>query len=249
MSALHIARAAGAAFEPGRAGMLYRDLTPPCADGRFIASHIAIPAAGPVGDWVHYHRVAVQFLVCRTGWARLVYEDQGEPFVFEAGDLVLQPPLIRHQVLDCSAGFEVVEIASPARHETLADARLALPNDRLAPERDFSGQRFLHARAAEGSWTPLAPGWERRDTGLSLACGGLADAMVARPSDREDLLAPPFEGELSLGVLLAGEATLAAGGLHALAAPDAFVAPAGEAWRLSHASADLQLLLVTSPAS
>ena len=52
-------------------------------------------------------------IAVRRGWVRVVYEDQGEPFVMEAGDLVLQPPGIRHRVLESSPGLEVVEITLP----------------------------------------------------------------------------------------------------------------------------------------
>ena len=118
----------GASPAQGRAGMLYRDLIPSRLGGRYIASHIAIPEGGPVADWVHYHRIALQMIFVRRGWVRVVYEDQGEPFVMNEGDLVLQPPLIRHRVLESSAGLEVIEISAPALHETFADHALQLPN-------------------------------------------------------------------------------------------------------------------------
>src|SRR6185436_13024852 len=105
----------------GRAGMRYRDLIPGRQGGRFIASHIAIPEGGPVADYVHHHFVRVQLIYCHRGWVRVVYEDQGAPFMLEAGDCVLQPPGIRHRVLESSVGLEVIEIGSPAVHETFAD--------------------------------------------------------------------------------------------------------------------------------
>ena len=105
----------------GRAGMLYRDLIPSRLGGRFVASHIMIPQGGPVPDYVHYHRVRFQVIFCKAGWVRLVYEDQGEPFILNAGDCVLQPPEIRHRVLESSTGAEVVEIGCPAIHETHGD--------------------------------------------------------------------------------------------------------------------------------
>ncbi|HEU4825730.1 MAG TPA: hypothetical protein VFS85_04570, partial [Dongiaceae bacterium] len=98
----------------GRAGMQYRDLVPSRLGGRFIASHIRIPVGGPVPDYVHFHRIRFQMIYCRKGWARLVYEDQGAPFLFQAGDCVLQPPEIRHRVLEASDGLEVIEIGCPA---------------------------------------------------------------------------------------------------------------------------------------
>ena len=74
-------------------------------------SHIRILKAGPVSDYVHFHKIRFQMIFCNKGWAKLVYEDQGSPFIFQAGDCILQPPEIRHQVLENSDGFEVVEIA------------------------------------------------------------------------------------------------------------------------------------------
>ena len=245
-----ITRAAdGSRAGEGRAGMLYRDLIPSRLGGRFIASHISIPLGGPVADWVHFHKIRFQMIFCRRGWARLVYEDQGAPFLFQAGDCVLQPPRIRHRVLESSAGFEVVEIGCPALHETLADHDLALPNETLAPGRDFGGQRFLHSVAARTPWTAHgAAGFERRETGMAEATAGLADARVIRPAGARAFKAPPHRGEFLFGFLLEGSAALDYADAHALGPGDAFVIPAGEPWGLSGASADLALLEVILPA-
>jgi mannose-6-phosphate isomerase-like protein (cupin superfamily) len=234
----------------GRAGMLYRDLIPGRLGGRFIASHIAIPNGGLVADWTHFHKVRFQMLVCRRGWVRLVYEDQGAPFLFQAGDCVLQPPRIRHRVLESSDGFEVVEIGCPALHETLADHAMALPNSILAPDRDFGGQRFLHHVAAHTPWTPHgADGFEARETGMAGATGGLADVRAIRPAASRGFEAAPHDGEFFFGFVLEGSATLEHDGArHPLGPTDAFVIPAGDAWGLSGASQDLQLLEVMLPA-
>ena len=146
-----IRAAEGPAAGEGRAGMLYRDLIPGRLGGRFIASHISIPEGGPVADWVHFHKIRFQMIFCRRGWVRLVYEDQGPAFLMQAGDCVLQPPRIRHRVLESSPGLEVVELGCPALHETLADHGMDLPTATLAPDRDFGGQRFLRHVAAEGA--------------------------------------------------------------------------------------------------
>ena len=45
-------------------------------------------------------------IYCMKGWVRLVYEDQGEPFLLEPGDCVLQPPEIRHRVLESPPGLD-----------------------------------------------------------------------------------------------------------------------------------------------
>ena len=108
--------------------MLYRDLIPGRLGGRYIASHITMPEGGPVADWVHYHRVALQMIYVRRGWVRVVYEDQGEPFVMSQGDLVLQPPEIRHRVLESSAGLEVDRDQRAGAARDLADHELELPN-------------------------------------------------------------------------------------------------------------------------
>ncbi|THD59915.1 hypothetical protein [Phenylobacterium sp.] len=233
----------------GRAGMLYRDLIPGRLGGRFIASHIAIPDGGPVADWVHFHKVRFQMIFCRRGWARLVYEDQGPPFLMQAGDCVLQPPCIRHRVLESSPGFEVVEIGCPALHETLADHGMDLPTAALRPDRDFGGQRFLHSVASDTPWTPLgATGFEARESGMADATRGLADVRVIRPASARGFTAPPHDAEFLFGFVLEGAATLEHGGVHALGPADAFIIPAGEAWGLSEASDDLQLLEVMLPA-
>jgi uncharacterized protein YjlB len=234
----------------GRAGMIYRDLIPSRLGGRFIASHIALPEGGPVADWVHFHKIRFQMIFCRRGWARLVYQDQGPPFVMAAGDCVLQPPRIRHRVLESSPGFEVVEIGCPALHETLADHDMALPTGRTLPDRDFSGQVFLHAVAADTPWIAHGDtGFERRETGMAEATRGLADAYVLRPGGATRFIATPHDGELLFGFLLEGSAVLERQGDYPLGSGDAFAIPAGEAWALFDASPDLALLQVVLPAA
>jgi quercetin dioxygenase-like cupin family protein len=249
------------AWVTGRAGMLYRDLLPDRQGGRFIASHIHIPQGGEVPDYVHFHAIRFQMIYCRAGWARLVYEDQGPPFLFEEGDCVLQPPRIRHRVLECSPGLEVIEIGSPARHDTFADHELALPTGEVRA-RDFAGQRFVRHRAAEASWVPCRDGFEARDLGIAAATAGLAGARVSRPSgaspghaaraitsDRAAMHA--HDGELRFSVVLRGGVTVerAGGAGEQLAAGDSFAVPAGMPHRLTDGSADLELLEVALPAS
>ncbi len=233
----------------GRAGMIYRDLIPSRLGGAVVASHIAIPDGGPVADWVHFHKVRFQMIFCRRGWVRLVYEDQGEPFILAAGDCVLQPPRIRHRVLESSENLEVVELGCPALHETLADHDMELPNGRLDPDRDFSGQVFLRHVAAETPWVAHGAGFEARDTGMVKATRGLADVRVLRPAGADRLASPAHHGDLLFGFVLEGAAALERQGGHPLAATDAFVIPPGEAWALSACSADFSLLQVFLPAS
>ena len=235
---------AGDAPGQGRAGMLYRDLIPGRLGGRYIASHITIPEGGPVADWVHYHRVALQLIYVRRGWVRVAYEDQGEPFVMNEGDLVLQPPLIRHRVLESSSGLEVVEISAPALHATYAEHELELPNGRN-PGRIYGAQRFLRHVAAETPWTP-AYGGEAQETEIRIASSGLAEVRTLRPLRHEALAFGGQLGELVFGFILDGSATLDHRGTHDVGPADAFVIPPGKAWKLRHPSSDFRLLHVTT---
>src|SRR5262249_21741991 len=158
------------AWSSGRAGMHYRDLVPDRQGGLLVASHIRIPRGGPVPDYVHYHRVLFQLIYCVAGSARVVYEDQGPPFELRKGDAVLQPPALRHRVLECSPGLEVIEVSCPAEHETLADLELELPTPERRPERDFGGQRFVRHQAAGAAFLPWsARGFEAQGLGIGPA--------------------------------------------------------------------------------
>jgi quercetin dioxygenase-like cupin family protein len=239
-----VTKAKSAAGE-GRAGMRYRDLIPSRLGGRYIASHITIAEGGPVADWVHFHRIAFQLICVRKGWVRVVYEDQGAPFVMAAGDIVLQPPGIRHRVLESAAGLEVVEITCPACHETFADHEMALPNGDADPAGELVGQRFLHHIAATAPWTPWH-GAEAQETGLREATAGLAEARILKPGPAPLIAVPPHDGELVFAFVLEGSARLEHGEGHSLGPADSFVIPPGEAWRLTEASDDFRLLHVTT---
>ena len=241
----------GAGWGVGRAGMLYRDLIPDRQNGRFIASHIRIPDGGPVPDYVHFHKIRFQMIYCYRGWVRLVYEDQGPPFVMQAGDCVLQPPEIRHRVLESSPGLEVIEIGCPAEHMTCVDHVLPLPNAKLDPTRSFGGQRFVHHVAAKAEWKPWRlAGFAARDIGIGAATGGLAGVKVARVTGAPKGETVRHGGEFLFVFVLEGGATLDAGaeGTHRLAAGDAVTVPRGLPHRLSECSADLELLEVALPA-
>ncbi len=233
----------------GRAGMRYRDLLPDRWGGSYVASHITIPEGGPVPDYVHFHKVRFQVIFVKSGWVRLVYEDQGEPFVMVAGDCVLQPPQIRHRVLESSPGLEVIEIGTPALHDTVADWSLELPNGRGEPARDWSGQRFVRHVAAGAGYQPWRlAGWEYRDTGIGVATGGIAGVRVARATtgSRE---AASQDAEFAMLVLLGGEVTFEADGTGERLRESSSVAiPGGTTYRLLDATPDCELLDVTLPA-
>jgi quercetin dioxygenase-like cupin family protein len=225
----------------GRAGMLYRDLIPGRLGGRYIASHITIPGGGPVADWVHYHRVSLQLIFVRRGWVRVVYQDQGAPFVMNEGDLVLQPPGIRHRVLESAPGLEVIEVSAPALHETFADHELPLPNGER-PGLAYGGQRFLRHIAANTPWTDFH-GAQAQHAQLWDATGGIAEARLIRPGIAAEIAFSPQQGELVFGFVLDGTASL---NDCELRPADAFVVPPDEPWSLKAMSPDFRLLHVAT---
>jgi mannose-6-phosphate isomerase-like protein (cupin superfamily) len=232
----------------GRASMQYRDLIPSRLGGRFVASHIRIPAGGPVPDYVHYHRIRFQMIFCKAGWVRVVYEDHGPPFVMQAGDCVLQPPEIRHQVLEASPQLEVIEVVCPAVHETFADHDLPLPNDKVNPDRVFSGQHFVRHVANGANWAPWRiAGLEARDTGIAAATNGLAAVRVIRSSG-EHTGTIRHDGEFLFFFVLRGEMGMRNDNLgsHHLHENSSCVIPTGAQFELT-ATAGLEMLEVALP--
>lgn len=264
------------AWKVGRAGMLYRDLIADRQGGRIIASHIRIPEGGPVPDNVHYHNIHFQLIYCYRGWVRLVYEDQGEPFVLQAGDCVLQPPLIRHRVLEASDGLEVIEVGSPAEHMTYLDHEMTLPTAQRRPDRNFGGQRYTLYRAQDASWEPLErstvhtlpgnPFWESFETsdlGLFEPTNHVVSARVLRFKPTHETPPPDDElathdndmvfwfvlkGDLRLSTK-PGKSTEASTDTIQLAAGDSVVVPQGMRYGFSHCSQDVGLLEIVVPPS
>lgn len=255
----------------GRAGMRYRDLIPCRLGGRFIASHIHIPNEGPVPDYVHYHKVRFQIIFCFKGWVRVVYEDQGDSFVLRAGDCVVQPPQIRHRVLECGPDLEVVEIGCPAIHETLAEFDLTLPTGRNLPERVFDGQRFVRHESDTCPWTPSSEWtdstgcpWEVKRTGIGEATN-IGDVKILRPimgfgdtvCSAEGKLVQ-HQGEFFFVFVLSGSCEFVTSGdcfedgnvrsvTNSLGNTDAVTIPAGMHFSFRCCSNDLQLLVVSCP--
>jgi len=231
----------------GRAGMQYRDLIPDRLGGSIIASHIRIPDGGPVPDMVHFHRVGFQLIFCYRGWVDVVYEDQGGPIRLHAGDCFIQPPEIRHRVLEASDGIEVIEIGVPAEHVTEIDHDMTLPTPHLRPNREWQGQRFVHNVGARAEWSPFRlPGFIARDTTIGDATKAVAGVQVVRRGAGTPVWAK-HDADIHFTFVMDGEMTLEGDGRdpHRLVAGDAFVVPPGMAVRYGDPSEDIELLEVT----
>ncbi|MFN6951298.1 MAG: cupin domain-containing protein [Albidovulum sp.] len=233
----------------GRAGMQYRDLIPSRLGGAVIASHIRIPDGGPVPDMVHFHKVGFQLIFCYRGWVDVVYEDQGGPIRLTAGDCFIQPPEIRHRVLEASEGIEVIEIGVPAEHVTEIDHSMTLPTPHLRPEREWQGQRFVHNVARGAKWGPFRlPGYISRDTTIAANTRGVAGVQVARKGHGTPVWAR-HDADILFGFVMEGGMTLEGEGKEPfrLAAGDAFVIPPGMLTRWAEPSEDVEILEVTLP--
>ena len=134
-----------ASWITGRAGMLYRDLIPNRQGGRFIASHIKIPRGGLVPDYVHYHKVRFQMIFCYKGWVKVAYEDQGDPILLKAGDCFLQPPEIRHRVLESSDGLEVISSSIIIGQSIISHSQKKTNIEYLNDKHSLTTDNFLYS--------------------------------------------------------------------------------------------------------
>ncbi len=237
----------------GRAGMLYRDLIPGRLGGSIIASHIRIPNGGPVPDMVHYHTIGFQLIFCYNGWVKLVYEEQGPPFILNAGDCVTQPPEIRHQVLEASDNLEVIEIGVPAEHMTTIDHDMELPTPHFRPEREFQGQRFCHHQLKNAKWKKWKiNSFEFRETGINESTKGVASVRVVRTEKLNKNTNPKavsHDADIYFTFIMQGNMELIVDGNepHLLKKGDAFVVPPDLKFQFINTSEDLELLEVVLP--
>ena len=107
-----------------RTFMEYRDLGVANATHGQVRAHvIRIRKDGPGAHdlhttGLHRHLCDFQMFYVLKGWMKFVYEGQGD-HTFHAGDCVVQPAGIVHNELNCSDDVEILEIYSPAVHETV----------------------------------------------------------------------------------------------------------------------------------
>jgi len=99
----------------------YRDLGMAKATHGMVQAHVIrfVPPCDPreVAK-LHYHDVDLQMVYVLKGWIKTELDGAGA-HVMRAGSCWLQPPRIRHKVLDYSDDCEVLEIVLPADFETV----------------------------------------------------------------------------------------------------------------------------------
>jgi quercetin dioxygenase-like cupin family protein len=98
----------------------YRDLTLSKATSGMVQAHVIqmVPPCDPkvVSKW-HYHDVNLQFIYVLNGWIKNEFDGQGV-HTMKKGTCWLQPPKIRHRVIDYSPDCELLEVVLPAEFDT-----------------------------------------------------------------------------------------------------------------------------------
>jgi len=124
-----------AVYTPGlRSFMEYRDLGIEQATHGQFRAHVIRVKDGAKGNHelhttgLHQHLLDFQMFYVLKGWIRFIYEGEGE-YTFREGDCCLQPAGIVHNELECSDDLEVLEIYSPAVHETVVVNTMAEATD------------------------------------------------------------------------------------------------------------------------
>jgi hypothetical protein len=99
----------------------YRDLGIAEASHGLARAHV-IRLIGPCNpaevSKLHFHDVEFQMIYVLKGWIKTELEGQGA-HVMRPGSAWIQPPRIKHKVLDYSDDAEVLEIVLPANFDTV----------------------------------------------------------------------------------------------------------------------------------
>jgi hypothetical protein len=110
------------AFEQGlRRYAQYRDLGIAAATNGLARAHVIkmVPPCDPAEvSKGHYHDVEFQMVYVLKGWIKSEFDGEGAVTMRE-GSCWLQPPKIKHAVLDYSDDCELLEIILPADFETV----------------------------------------------------------------------------------------------------------------------------------
>jgi mannose-6-phosphate isomerase-like protein (cupin superfamily) len=109
-------------FQTGlRSYAAYRDLGISDATSGMVQAHVIrfIPPCRPEEvSKLHFHDVDFQMVYVLKGWIKTEFDREGA-MVMQAGSCWIQPPRIKHKVLDYSDDCEVLEIILPADFKTV----------------------------------------------------------------------------------------------------------------------------------
>jgi len=99
----------------------YRDLGMSAATSGMVQAHVIrfVPPCRPEEvSKLHFHDVDLQMIYVLKGWIKTELEGAGA-ITMQQGSCWLQPPKIKHKVLDYSDDCEVLEIVLPADFDTV----------------------------------------------------------------------------------------------------------------------------------
>src|SRR4051794_37739317 len=118
----HIKHLKAKDFDAGlRAYAKYRDLDLNQATKGMVQAHVIkmVPPCDPkvVSKW-HHHDVDLQFIYVLNGWIKNEFKGRGA-HKMKKGTCWLQPPKIKHRVLDYSDDCELLEVVLPANFDTV----------------------------------------------------------------------------------------------------------------------------------
>jgi mannose-6-phosphate isomerase-like protein (cupin superfamily) len=103
-----------------RAYAKYRDLGVAEASQGLARAHV-IRLIGPCDpaevSKLHFHDVDFQMVYVLKGWVKTYMEGQGETLM-EQGSAWIQPPRVKHLIMDYSDDVELLEVILPAEFET-----------------------------------------------------------------------------------------------------------------------------------
>jgi mannose-6-phosphate isomerase-like protein (cupin superfamily) len=103
-----------------RAYAKYRDLGIAAATNGMVQAHVIrfVPPCRPEEvSKLHTHDVDFQMIYVLKGWMKSEFEGEGA-VLMRQGSCWIQPPRIKHKVLDYSDDCEVLEIVLPADFKT-----------------------------------------------------------------------------------------------------------------------------------
>ena len=99
----------------------YRDLGMAKATGGMVQAHVirfVPPFRAEEVSKLHFHDVEFQMVYVLKGWIKTELEGQGA-HIMRPGSAWVQPPRIKHKVLDYSDDCELLEVILPANFETV----------------------------------------------------------------------------------------------------------------------------------